>query len=333
MLESQFHALAHTFLDALFQDLHTLGVELKPQWDIDHLCYRTDSTEHYQEMKENFSKIGRLLVESPVNGRMIATFKLFSPIVFSSWEIHLVELPAPKPGKIVPRGLEHIEVVIDETFLALRERYPHLSFDQKGLQKDYNQELEMILGERNIKFHHSSLESVVTLEKNERVWGAIQNSGVLRDFFSYYPLVVGTFPLGLETSDSDVAILLQSFDFLELKNKLLAHFGTQADFSLKEVTVEHLETLICCFRWDTVPFELFVQNIPPVKQKAWRHFFIEEKLLKYRGDQLRERVFSLRHRGMKTEPAFALSLNLPGDPYEALLSLSDEHSGRVLARS
>ena len=68
-------------------------------------------------------------------------------------------------------------------------------------------------------------------------------------------------------------------------------------------------------------FELFCQKIKPVKQRAYKHFQTEERLLKLGGESLRERGVTKRSEGKKTELAFAESLGLKGDPFEALLSI------------
>ncbi|RYZ67052.1 MAG: hypothetical protein EOP09_11685, partial [Proteobacteria bacterium] len=75
---SEFESLAHLFLEGLFQDLEKAGVLLPSHWRIDHLCYRVDSLARYEIVKTEFVKFGRLLTESPVNGRPIATYKLFN---------------------------------------------------------------------------------------------------------------------------------------------------------------------------------------------------------------------------------------------------------------
>lgn len=163
-------AEAKTFLEKLGQDLERNRIKLEPHWDIDHLCYRAATEERYQELKNMFLSFSELLVESPVNGRMISTFKLDVPIVYQDWLIELIELPAPKVGKETAEGFEHIEVVVDEPFAKLQEKYAHLKLDEGGLRKPFNQELEIVLGERNIKFHHISLESVIRFEAKGQIW-------------------------------------------------------------------------------------------------------------------------------------------------------------------
>lgn len=331
MDSTQFHASAQTFLELLFQDLAQARIQLPVYWDIDHLCYRAATEESYQKLKDDFSNLGLLLIESQVNGRLISTFKLNEPVYFLDWRIDLVELPAPKSGKVTEEGFEHIEIVCDVPFSELQQKFSHLDMDTKGLSKDYNQELEICLGKRNIKFHHSSLESVINLEKSEKIWQAIQDSKVLSLFREKRPLVAGTFPLGIATTLSDVDILIQETDLPKLRSFLEYQFSTETDFKITEDTVDELPTLICGFKFQGIPFELFAQDKETVKQTAYVHFQVEERLLKYGGEVLKARVQGERSLGIHTEHAFANLLSLPGDPYVSLAGLIHE-SGPSLVK-
>ena len=164
-ISKEFHQQAQFFLELLFDDLKNKSVEIPAHWMIDHLCYRVESQERYQELKSQFSEYSELLIESPVGGRLISTFKLKEPVLFRGWSIPLVELPAPKVFKKVQEGFEHIEVVSDLPFSEIEAKYPGMEWDRSGLKKGFNQELEMVLGQRNVKFHHQSLEKVIELEK------------------------------------------------------------------------------------------------------------------------------------------------------------------------
>lgn len=163
----EFERRAQIFLQALFSDLQTNGIELPPAWEIDHLCYRVDSPKRYLELKSEFADFADLLTESEVKGRPIATFRLQTAIHFRGWQIPLVELPAPKPSKPTPEGFEHIEVVCDLPFSELEKKFGHLHLDRSGLEKPINPELEIVLGERNLKFHHQSLAEVIRLEQQQ----------------------------------------------------------------------------------------------------------------------------------------------------------------------
>lgn len=318
-----FENQALDFLEKLFQTLTSEKIQIEDHWDVDHLCYRVDSIERYRQLKEQFLSFSKLLIESPVNGRPISTFRLNKPIEFQSHKIFLVELPAPKMGKIVKEGFEHIEVVCDVPFYELEKKYARLTLDKGGLKKDFNQELEICLGDRNVKFHQISLESVIRLEENKKIHEVILESEILKTLKPFSPLVAGTFPLGLQTEKSDVDILLQASDLGYIQEIIEAYFSPYPDLKIKRSTVDGKPSLIANFSIQNVSFELFAQNVPTVQQTAYRHFLAEERILKLGGDQLKEQVMKLRMQGEKTEPAFAKCLGLTGDPYQAILNLHD----------
>jgi len=151
------------FLDNLFclLDKHELKIG---DWFIDHLCYRTGSIESYEVTKRYFENYGTLLIESEVNGRNIATYKLKEQIAYRDYLIPLVEVPAPKKDKYTIEGWEHIEVVIDIPFNNLIKMYPSLNFNKKSLSKIVTPELVLYLDDYSIKFHHQSLEEIIKKE-------------------------------------------------------------------------------------------------------------------------------------------------------------------------
>ncbi len=316
-----FQSEAHIFLEKLNLKLNEFNVFLEPHWSIDHLCYRTSTLDRYNELKKEFLTFSKLLIESDVNGRPISTFKLDKPVYFENSSISVVELPAPKVGKVTPEGFEHIEVVCDISFEDLESRYKNLKIDKSGLKKDLNQEFELCFGEVNLKFHQLSLESVINLEGNSKIWSAIKKSEVLSILKEFKPLIAGTFPLGLQTEDSDLDILIKLADKTKLIDLAKKTWGSQNGFTVEEKTVDKLETVIIRFNYDEVPFEIFAQDKEPIRQKAYLHFLVEERLLKEVGKDFRNLVLRLRKQGLKTEPAFAQALNLTGDPFEELLEL------------
>jgi len=132
----------------------------------DHLCYRVESNQEYEQFKDSFMNIGELLVESQVGGRLISTFKLNNPIEFEEWSVDIVELPAPKVGSHYELGFEHAEFVISETFDTFKAQYQGLDWDLTAMDKKHNPELRLKLAEQiSVKFHHQSLEDVIKIEK------------------------------------------------------------------------------------------------------------------------------------------------------------------------
>lgn len=330
MNKIKFEELALDFLNQLFNKLAQEKIEIASHWNIDHLCYRVDSLNRYEELKSLFTTFGKQLIESDVNGRPIATFKLNSAIVFKEWAIDVVELPAPKMSKPTKEGFEHIEVVCDETFSDLEAKYKHLKLDLGGLKKDFNQEFEIDLGERNLKFHHMSLESVIRVEENKLVFNALEESKILKNFKKFTPFVAGTFPLGVHTHKSDIDVLMYAENLNELKDILHAEYGLLEGYISKTDIVDDLETLVVNFNLNKTPFEVFAQNRVVVKQKAYLHFQIEERLLKIGGSTLLRKIQDNRQKDLKTEPAFAQALKLEGDAYSELLLLQRASNSRLI---
>jgi len=312
---------AKDFLEALGGRLKQEAIAVEPNWDVDHLCYRVSTLQNYESLKKEFSNFSELLIESDVNGRPIATFKLHKPILFDEWRIDLIELPAPKAGKKTIEGFEHIEVVADISFNEFKKRFSHLKLDESGLKKKFNKELEISLGERNIKFHSLSLESVVRLEGQTLIWSAIQKSRVLDILQSFDPLLAGTFPLGLAVEHSDIDVILNVKNHNEFAALARSEWGSLEDFNLKNKVVDELPTTLVKFSIDGILFELFAQEKESVKQNAYLHFLAEERLLKLGGPSLKTKVKELRAKGMKTEEAFARALGLNEDPYMELLKV------------
>lgn len=92
--------------------------------------------------------------------------------------------------------------------------------------------------------------------------------------------------------------------------------------------------MIAFFEAHGWPFELFGHPSPVPLQRGWRHCEVERRLLALGGAPFRQAVMERRHRGAKTEPAFADALRLDGDPYAALLeihSCDDRQLSRLLA--
>ena len=159
--------LAPAFLDQLFRLIDRFEIDYS-SYTIDHICFRTASVDEYQRLKESLSAVHELLIESPVGGWRIATYRLAQPIKYKEWSIPLLELPEPKAGSQYQSGFEHIEFVIEKSFEELSSQYSSLTFDYKGTHKRINPELRLKLDQNYcIKFHHLPLDKVIEIEKAE----------------------------------------------------------------------------------------------------------------------------------------------------------------------
>ena len=287
---------------------------LKPHWEIDHVCYRTKSIEHYNETKSVFASQGKLLIESLVGGRPIATYKLSKPIIVSNFIIDLVEVPAPKPGREIDEGYEHLEVVIDCDFSDLMKRHPEINWNTRALNKELNPELEANFSDFNVKFHHHSLEQIINIEKDSRVDDFLTKTNFLKKIAPFNPLISGTIPLAIHTKESDLDILLETSDFDLLAKEIKDHF--------KNAQIKILDHyLLANFNYNNLNVELYAEKTSPLMQNAHRHLRIEARLLKILGEQFVRDIKKLKEAGVKTEPAFGQLLGL-SSPYEDLLALS-----------
>lgn len=149
----------------------------------------------------------------------------------------------------------------------------------------------------------------------------------------YTPTLVGTYPLGLQTSTSDFDVICCCVDLPEFERSLasaLSDLGAPPARP-QRVTLSP-EASVTSFACDGLPIEVFCQGIPVYEQHGFRHMLIEGRLLSLGiGVRLRERVLALRQAGVKTEPAFAQLLGLTGDPYAALLELEGQSSAQLTA--
>lgn len=298
-----------------------LGEVLQPHWEIDHICYRTKSLDEYAEVKKHYSQKGKLLIESPIAGRPIATFKLDIPLVTTHGQTHLLEVPAPKAGKITASGFEHIEIVTDQKFEDLVQMHPRLNWDHRATEKSINPELEAQFADFNIKFHHHALDCIIELEKNLDVMQFIPS---LQAFSEFEPLISGTIPLGIATENSDLDILMSCANFDQLAMRIKKYFPTA-------VVKNSKDHLVASFFTGKLPIEIYAENKPPLKQKAHRHLRIENRLLKLLGEDFKRQIKQLKRDGLKTEPAFGKLLDLK-DPYEELLLLYPLSDTEILDR-
>jgi len=148
------------FLEKIFAALEKDGVDVS-WYELDHICYRTDTLEKYNELRHKFLEYGILLVEFQIGGRAISTFKLCEPIIFGERKIWCIELPSPKEGRFYPDGYEHVEFVINLEFNKFIELYPQVNFDTRAISKEVNADIIISYNGFSVKFHHNTLEYVI----------------------------------------------------------------------------------------------------------------------------------------------------------------------------
>lgn len=152
------------FLDAILTKVVDDGFDLSDFVQIDHMCYRTVSSENYAQKKGELEAVAELLGETMVNGRPISTFRLNEPVLHRPWRIDAIELPAPKAGVEHAEGLEHVEFVLYDDIPTFLKKYEGKPFEMRAADRGINPEIGLQLGEYSVKFHLLNLPTVVYLE-------------------------------------------------------------------------------------------------------------------------------------------------------------------------
>lgn len=148
----------------------------------------------------------------------------------------------------------------------------------------------------------------------------IKNLDLLRMLHDFNPYVIGTPPLGIDIPISDIDIACSAKDLSHFRHYSHQHFGKLRGYQCYDSIAQNLPSVMVQFNamgWD---IELFCQSIPTEQQWGVRHFRIEQRLLRLEP-RLRIAVQQLKQKGIKTEPAFAQTLGLEGNPYVAMLEL------------
>lgn len=163
--------------------------------------------------------------------------------------------------------------------------------------------------------------------KQQECYRALSSLRVFEILAPYAPVLVGTFPLGIEVEGSDLDIVCQADDLLGLRSLLEKEFGRLSDFSVKISGGN--DVLTCNFMVEGFPVEVYASAQNPLQGNGYRHMRIEFRLLDLLGDAFKEEIITLKRAGVKTEPAFARVLGLEGDPYRAVLALEDWTDDRL----
>lgn len=154
-----------SFISNINQGLEKSGIDRSELAMIDHLCYRVETEERYQDLFNQIGKKAVMIGEVEVSGRPIATFEFDQPLEAEGWRVPYLELPAPKEGSKYAEGLEHCEIVVIGDLEKFATRHNNLYFDRKGMNKVINPELSLKTDCMSVKFHEQPLGAVVRIEQ------------------------------------------------------------------------------------------------------------------------------------------------------------------------
>lgn len=159
--------------------------------------------------------------------------------------------------------------------------------------------------------------------RQRHAYAVLQSLELWTTLAAFDPVLAGTIPLAIDTPTSDLDVLCEVAPAAqELFRRLLtAHYGSLPAFHLRQHIIRGEDSLVCSFRYAGTEMEVFGQAVPTTQQFGFRHLLVEHAILQAGGETWRHAVQQLKEQGLKTEPAFAALLQLPGNPYEALLTL------------
>ncbi len=165
--------------------------------------------------------------------------------------------------------------------------------------------------------------------RQQRAYATLEASSLWPLLSEFDPVLAGTVPLGIDIAGSDLDVLCEVPEAAQVRFAALlrARFGARPGFRLAQRRIGGHATTVCGFRYESEEIEVFGQALPVAEQHGWRHLLVERAILSAGGEAWRTAVRARKQQGLKTEPAFAQLLGLPGDAYAALLTLeswSDE---------
>jgi len=152
---------------------------------------------------------------------------------------------------------------------------------------------------------------------------AINDLAILNTLGNFKPTLAGTIPLDVDINSSDLDIICESLDLKEFESVVKSHYANLKSFKFYTQNARGIPSFIASFEVNDFTFEIFCQPIPVEKQYAVIHLNIEARLLKFSGAVAKESIRQLKAQGIKTELAFAIYFQIPGDPYDELAKLAD----------
>lgn len=151
--------------------------------------------------------------------------------------------------------------------------------------------------------------------RQKEAYHILKEIGILEKLNGYYPILVGTIPIDIDIKSSDLDIICQTDNYKVFDEIIQLHFHHFEHFS----TNINANRYLANFKYKNFEVEVFATKQPTDLQPAYRHMLIEDRILHLLGSNFRNEIRALKNKGLKTEPAFGLLLEITDNPYEVLL--------------
>lgn len=159
-------------------------------------------------------------------------------------------------------------------------------------------------------------------ERQKRAFEVLTKYNVFEKLSNFSPILAGTIPIGIDIDGSDLDIICEvdlifEEDFLdEIMFSKLIPLENMA--TVENIILNDEKCIVINFMLEEFPIEIFAQNKPTTQQNAYLHMIAEYKILQEKEEDFKQKIIELKKKGIKTEPAFGMLLNLE-NPYEDLL--------------
>lgn len=122
------------FIETIIQHTLRVGIDIH-EFQIDHIAYRTDSLEMYEQIKGQLNEHGQMVSENVFGGRPISVFALSEELSHKGIAVPKLELMAPKEDNTFPNGLQHLEFFVPSLHEFVKQ-YPKADFETKDIDRD-----------------------------------------------------------------------------------------------------------------------------------------------------------------------------------------------------
>ncbi|TVX94376.1 DUF4269 domain-containing protein [Paenibacillus agilis] len=160
-------------------------------------------------------------------------------------------------------------------------------------------------------------------ETQHEAYSVLHRLNIMELLRPYNPILVGTIPIDIHISNSDLDIICEVHDLDAFVEYITASFQCEEQYRYTVYSNLVNPYAVVNFRFQSWEIEIFAQPIPTTRQNGYRHMLVEHRILQLLGSGGYHAIRHLKETGYKTEPAFAKLLQLEGDPYERLLELAE----------
>ena len=169
---------------------------------------------------------------------------------------------------------------------------------------------------KNFKDIHYLLTGSI---EQRKVYELLTEECIMQMLSRYDPILVGTFPLDIQVSTSDIDLICYANDLAGFTYYLSESFGKHQNFELNHLPQLDPPAIVANFIIRSQEIEIFGQDIPSDQQMGYLHLAVEHQILLKYGQTFKENIIQLKKNGIKTEPAFCQLLGLSGNPYIELI--------------